>query len=542
MTNAVNGAYTRYNYANNHYYVQSYTTINDLNPANEFYTITLFDGADRVRAVVRDHPSSAGGYSSGYNVYDTMGRLVQQSNPTEINSWWAPSGDDAAGYVWSQQAYAWQGRPTIFTNQDGTTRSIGCGGCGCAGGTVVTFTDEVGRKQKSFYDVLGRVWKTQSFNWDGVTVYSTTITSYNARDQVTEVKTYQGTETSDCPDGGCQKTILEYDGHGRLWRRWLPIYQASSLDPNFVPSATPYDQYEYSADDQMLRVTDPRGASQSFSYNARHLMSAISYSSPDPNQIPLLGNVTFSYDEAGNRTSMTDGLGSVSYAYNTLDQMTSKTRTFTGVGSFTLNYTYHLGGQLSSLTDPFNARIDYTYDRAGRLQRVAGTGFLGTQVYVDNITYRAWGGTKVVAYSSQEMAQITYTPRMQPAHYELTNKASANYQYHQDGRLSEVIGLSDAKLHQQFTYDQVERIETAQADGGGVAPQQYNNLYGYDAFSNQTDRQSSYWFSSGLGYHATYQNNRISWANQSGTELRTSYDQSGQLLQVEQNPYGSGWQ
>src|SRR5262249_23249732 len=50
MTNMVNGAYTRYVYAPNQSYVQSFTTINDLNPANESYSITVFDGHDQVRA------------------------------------------------------------------------------------------------------------------------------------------------------------------------------------------------------------------------------------------------------------------------------------------------------------------------------------------------------------------------------------------------------------------------------------------------------------------------------------------------------------
>jgi YD repeat-containing protein len=177
ITNTINGAYTKFSYANSHYYMQSWTTITntsaDLN--TKLWTITVFDGANRVRATVRSHPSGTGtaqnpaGYSSVYNVYDQMGRLAQQSNPTEINSNWVPAGDDLylpgppaqGGYVWSQQAYDWRGRPTVSTNQDGTTRQIAYGGCGCAGGEAVTLTDEAGRKQKVTHDVLGRVAKTE---------------------------------------------------------------------------------------------------------------------------------------------------------------------------------------------------------------------------------------------------------------------------------------------------------------------------------------------------------------------------------------------
>jgi hypothetical protein len=41
---------------------------------------------------------------------------------------------------------------------------------------------------------------------------------------------------------------------------------------------------------------------------------------------------------------MTDGLGTNSYSYNSLSQLTSETRTFTGVGAFTLSYDYNLAG------------------------------------------------------------------------------------------------------------------------------------------------------------------------------------------------------
>ena len=39
-------------------------------------------------------------------------------------------------------------------------------------------------------------------------------------------------------------------------------------------------------------------------------------------------NVAFGYDSVGNRTSMTDGLGSVSYAYNTLSLWAFVDRSF----------------------------------------------------------------------------------------------------------------------------------------------------------------------------------------------------------------------
>ena len=75
--------------------------------------------------------------------------------------------------------------------------------------------------------------------------------------------------------------------------------------------------------------------------------------------------VTFAYDLVGHRTAMTDGAGSVSYTYDQLSRLTQETRSFTGVGSFTLSYGYNLAGELTSVQNPWGAVVGYSYDSAG---------------------------------------------------------------------------------------------------------------------------------------------------------------------------------
>ncbi|MDX2045009.1 MAG: hypothetical protein SF097_27605, partial [Acidobacteriota bacterium] len=91
--------YTSLNFDSQGNWVKSYSSIELGQP--DFYSITTFDGHGRVRATVSDHPGSSGQYRGVYNGYDTMGRLTQVSNPTEINSVWNPVGDDSAGWAWS---------------------------------------------------------------------------------------------------------------------------------------------------------------------------------------------------------------------------------------------------------------------------------------------------------------------------------------------------------------------------------------------------------------------------------------------------------
>jgi len=152
--------------------------------AGENHTVTILDGFGRAVATGGDNPGSAGGSWAKFYFTDVMGRPSTGTNPEEINGGWAPSGDDAAGWLWSTpNTYDWKGRPLRTYNMDGTYKTASYGGCGCARGEVVTLTDEVGRKQKSYADPLGRTYKVEVLN-DSGGVYSTTASIYNARDQV----------------------------------------------------------------------------------------------------------------------------------------------------------------------------------------------------------------------------------------------------------------------------------------------------------------------------------------------------------------------
>jgi YD repeat-containing protein len=305
-----------------------------------------------------------GGYAGVVTDYDVMGRPSRRSNPTESNAFWVPAGDDAAtGWVWTNQSYDWKGRPLVTTNADGTTRENSYGGCGCAGGEQTTVRDERGRRKRYTQDVLGRLKKVEELNWDQ-SVYATTDYGYNARDQLTSI------------NQAGQIRSFGYDGLGRLQARTTPEQGTTT--------------YSYFADDTTQTVTDARGATTTFAYNNRHLVTGVTYGVPAG--VAPTANVSFGYDAAGNRTGMSDGLGAVSYDYNTLSQLSSETRTFTGLsGSYTLSYGYNLAGQLNSITNPWGAQVGYAYDKVGRLASVSGSGYAGVSSYVSSMSYRALG-------------------------------------------------------------------------------------------------------------------------------------------------------
>jgi len=491
VTTANTGANSYYEYGPN--YTQVYSTVNNLSAdphAADSYSVQVFDGAGRVFAAATNHPGSAGGYSAVYTIYDVMGRVFEQSNPTEMNGSWVPSGDDAAGWTFTQQTYDWKGRPLLTTHViDGTTKQASYSACGCAGSDIVTLTDEVGRQQKIYSDVLGRIAKTEVLNWDG-TVYSTRVLAYNARDQITSAKQYQGADWS----GIYQEVSDTYDGYGRLQTRKAPIETSET-------------SYTYYANDKPLTVTDARGATTTYGYNSRGLVTAVSYSGPDP--VPAA--ISYGYDAAGNRTSMTDETGSVTYQYNQLSGLQSETRQFAGIsGNFTLSYEYNLAGALNAITDPTGSRVDYAYDTGARLSSITGSGANSVPTYASGFAYRAWGGVKDFDLGSGVHHHLDFNGRLQNTSLVFSNvntvgTMSWSYDHYADSKLSRVSDANDPRFDRFFDYDHEGRIANAltgsEARGGSTLDGPYRQSYAYDVWENTTSR--------------TY---RVGWAQNTRTE------------------------
>jgi YD repeat-containing protein len=519
VTTVNNGAYKRFWYGPN--YTASFATVN--NVADELYSIAVVDGVGRVIGSTGNHPGSTGGYAMVSTIYDQMGRTVKVSNPIEINSSWIPSGDDAAGVYYTQQTYDWNGRPLITTNTDGTTKEASYSGCGCAGGAVVTLTDEgtiyagvaKRRQQRIYSDVFGRTVKTEILNWQNGSAYSTTVNTYNARDQITEIRQYAGVEGS----GTYQDTTFTYDGYGRLQSRRVPEQNAGTATT-----------WSYNTDDTIQSRTDARGASTTFTYtNGRHLPNVVTHTLAGASTIVE----SFSYDAAANRISMSDSSGSTTYQYDQLSHLTSETRTFSGLGgSYTLGYDYHKGGQLKSITDHTNQRINYAYDNAGRLNSFTGTNYTYGQ-FINNISYRAWGGPKQISYGNGRTESVTYNSRLRASHYEIpagggfSTAASIDYQYYNDGRLKYSHDSIDSRFDRSYEYDHAARLTKALsgAEARGepaTTDRPYKETATYDAFNHLNTRSSKHW-SRLLAFTSsdTYANNRrVGW----------TYDAEGNLL------------
>lgn len=505
ITNGITGAYVRWVYPTSQNSIQTYSTI--VTGAGEAYSIEVYDGAGRVRANAVDHPGSVGLYSGEYFIYDNMGRLVQQSKPTEMNASWVPTGDDSS-WVYTYQAYDWKGRPTVTTLPNGSTRENIYGGCGCAGGEVVTTRDENGRRKRYTSDIFGRLKQVDELNWNQ-TVYATTTYAYNVRNQLTSIT--QGNQTR----------TLVYDGRGRLQSRTTPEQGTTT--------------YSYNNDDTLQTMTDARGATTTLSYNNRQLITGITYGAPG--NVAATPNVTFTYDGVGNRKTMTDGLGSVSYTYDQMSRLTNETRTFNGLaGSYALNYAYNLGDQLTSMTNQWGAQVGYNYDKTGRPTSVSGSGYFGVSSYINNVTYRAFG-PKQIAYGDGRTLSLQYDNRLRLTEWSIPNVLRMQYSYlwEQSGRVEFARNLDDETLDRWFAYDHVGRLTVSRSGNearlaiGEQVPLLYNGPYShgysYDQFGNITQREG--WGGTNPAYTVSFTNNKMN---------GHTYDASGNLTDA-----GGGW-
>lgn len=532
-TTANNGSYIRYIYGPN--YVATYSTVN--NVADEAYTNTVFDGMGRTITAASNNPGGGGPYKAQSTQYDSMGRAVKLSNPADVDASWSPTGpDDGAGWLYTQQTYDWKGRPRVTTNPgDGSQKSASYSGCGCAGGEVVTLTDEAGRQQKLYSDPLGRRWKTEILNWDG-SVYSTTESTLNALDQPAFVRQYQGTDQS----GVFQETANSYDGYGRLQSSHAPDQDAGH-------STT----YSYNADDTPASVTDARGAAAVYSYNdPRGLLTGVSYTAPSGVTAPP--SVTFSYDAAGNRSSMTTqggAGGSVTYHYDTLSQLRSEDRQFPGLsGTYTLSYDYTLSGQLKSVTDQAGGTsFTYTIDSAGRPTQVDSTGFGAGAPLASGVRYRAWGALKHSDFGNGTGMTLGYDGRAMVSSYSLSGvkdpstgalrPEGSDVQRYPDGLVKFASDyLSDAQNYgiqdRAYQYDQAGRLKEAYTGTdarnivGGVVSNvgdgPFRQSYTYDEWDNRTGRTGRLWSQDDIDGE--------SYTPQTDRNPAWSYDADGRLV------------
>ncbi len=319
-----------------------------------------------------------------------------------------------------------------------------------------------------------------------------------------------------------QITAYEYDANGNRTKVTDPLNQStlSAYDSlnRLIAQTDPKagkTSFGYNGQDRLTQVTDPRNLATTYTLDG--LGNRLQQKSPDT------GTSSSTYDAAGNELTRKDAKGQVTTTqYDALNRPTLVTY---HDGSTTA-YTWDIGtnglGRLGKITESQGGtvvgQLQYGYDGLGRL--ISETRSIGTQSFSQAYTYT---GGQLTGVTTPGGKQLTYTRNGagQITQVSLTSSGSTKilaqsiaYQpfggiksyidgagqshslnYDQDGRVNSYSLGSTPWL---VSYDAAGRI-TAQVDGGNA-----NNsaLYNYDALNRLTGAtlpSSSY----GYGYDAT---------------------------------------
>jgi len=157
-------------------------------------------------------------------------------------------------------------------------------------------------------------------------------------------------------------TTYEYDNRGRRIKRALPEGQIET--------------YHYNAVGNMTNKVDFNGNTITYTYDAMNRLLTKTGELPDG------VTIIYTYDEQGNRTSMTDAYGTTTYTYDERSRLLQKA---TPIG--TLTYTYDLHGNPLTIksSNANGTDLTYQYDELNRLRNTINPTTGLTQYNYDNV-------------------------------------------------------------------------------------------------------------------------------------------------------------
>jgi YD repeat-containing protein len=352
-----------------------------------------------------------------YTTYDALGNVIQRT--------------DANGHTTST-TYDVLYRPETSTDANGHTTTNTYD----AGGNLISVTDALGHTTTYTYDALNRRVAVSD------ALGNTTQTVYDSLGRV-----------SDTIDENDIVTHYEYDEIGRqvaVVLNYKPAFQPDAETNvryeyayNAVGNRTSvkdalgnittygYDElnrviqkidpltndwtYVYDAAGRIISATDAKDQVIEYTYDNAGQLIEIDYPGSDP-------DVSFTYNLTGQRISMTDGLGTTNWTYDSLNRLISETNPFgktvtsgyDAMGNRT-DLTYPDGSEVTYSFDPSNlltsveapsAGVSYGYDAANRLTEVSRDNGVDT-----TYTYDTAGRTTGLTHSNAEglLASYTYT-------------------------------------------------------------------------------------------------------------------------------------
>lgn len=373
---------------------------------------------------------------------------------------------------------------------------------------LVSRTDPLGHQQQWTYDLSGRLENRTDAKLRSTSYF------YDGAGRLASVK-----------DPLTHLTSYSYDAVGNLVSRTDAKNHTTTYGDNtknLLSSVTsPLSAqwtYAYDKDGNLTSVEDAAGnatalagdGKTNYSYDALNRLTSVDFSDSAP-------DASYSYDANGNRTSMTDGLGTVSYTYDDLDQLKTASR-----GSRVFAYSYDLDGHVTQRGYPDGTTTSYTWDVDGRLSSVTHASMTSSYAYdaAGNLLETALPASTGRAH---ERVYDRAGRLIEMVEVAGSIETSTTFQLDEVGNPTSETTGTDATT---YSYDPLDRIEQVCYPGGcGSGPGADFITYAYDDVGNRTSETKPYGTTS-YSYNA---GDQLVSTTSDGQTRALTYDANGDL-------------
>jgi RHS repeat-associated protein len=358
---------------------------------------------------------------------------------------------------------------------------------------LTQITDGLGNRIVYVLDAMGNRVAETTLDPNGV-LHRTHSRVFNALNELYQDINAAGT--------AAVTTTYGYDNNGNQASIAAPLVRTTTktYDPlnrvsQIIDPTGGVTQLTYDANDNLVSITDPRSLVNSYGYNG--FGERVSQSSPDR------GITNNTYDSAGNLATSTDGRGALStYTYDALNRVTSVSYSSGGTTDQTITFTYDQGtngqGRLTGASDA-NHSLSWSYDAIGRVisktQSLVGVSVGGAIAYAytnGDLTSMVIPSGKQISYTyntNHQIASIALNGRtlISGITYEADGAVSGwtrgdgvtvSRVYDGDGNITQISTDSQRTL----TYDDASRITGISDTAAGIS----SWTYGYDALDRLT--------------------------------------------------------
>lgn len=384
--------------------------------------------------------------------YDKLNRAVEIKDPYEVVI--SRKVYDAKGYVIKEIDA--KGYLSASTDAERYGRIINYS----PAGKVVSITDAENNTTFNEYDQFGQLIKvTDPMNNQTKYQYDAAGNLIKVTDpleiSVRYTRDKLGNKTS-MTDGRNKVTQYRYGNFGLL----LTYTDAEGKSSN----------YKYDLLLKTAEMKDRNNKSTLYEYDNRGLLTSSKVAGT-----PL--EIGYTYDELGNKASMTDATGVTNYSYNKNNWLVSISKN----GHLQLSYELDQIGNITSVTDKTNFTTTYSYDKSSRMETVSFNGKTTTYEYDQN-------GNRILT-SYEGSSKESYTFDKNNKLLTLTNTTAAgvpisSYSYTYDKAGKQTSKIDDFGTT-SYSYDKAGRITKVVAPGK-------TTIYAYDNSGNRTAMEEAY--------------------------------------------------